>query len=69
MYKQEESGKPVIMCSSTHFWLYATERDVDLRVEDLGLSPVLPWVSYDFTTMRIMKAVIPTSQGRENEGW
>ena len=42
---------------------------MDLRVEDLGLSPVLPWVSYDFTTMRIRKAVIPTSQGHESEGW
>lgn len=59
--------KPVIMCSNTDFWSYATERGVDLRVEDLGLSPVLPWVSYDITTMRIMKAVIPTSQGHENE--
>ena len=57
------------MCSNTHFWSYATERDMDLRVEDLGLSPVLPWLSYDITTMRIMKAVIPTSQGHENEGW
>lgn len=55
------------MCSNTDFWSYATERGVDLRVEDLGLSPVLPWVSYDITTMRIMKAVIPTSQGHENE--
>lgn len=42
---------------------------MDLRVKDLGLSPVLPWLSYDITTMRTMKAVIPTSQGHENEGW
>lgn len=57
------------LCVAIPTFGHMPQRDVDLRVEDLGLSPVLPWVSYDITTMRIMKAMIPTSQGHENEGW
>ena len=47
--------------------LGAVERDVDLTVEDLSLSPVLHCC--DASTMGIMKPVIPTSQGHGNEEW